>query len=562
MSRAGRSTVGAASSPEAVQAELNRIGPRVFTTKVNELCIQLPRPPPCALDTSEAPAREYLLRCIDALHGLAANQASGLPRAHWLILTRLVPYHRFNAAPAIQIGTRAAAEHLTGTYGRREGSVPETLGWPAAELRLVIRFVATVYMMELYRGVQSAVARGGTLRPWKRGDLPQVDFPPEAQEAEDLFAARASADGLAPRSRIGAQVSRGPAIHEITDDDFDGLLDVLWLGRFEDQLDWSWLVAAAAQGGQNTTDVFMRAQYAPGWNSLEELLEQGPTLLATALEEHRAQHVILLLLMRALTMDAITLEGAWSNALWQFGIMIKPRLELRDYLDRTWAMCEDWLRRIDPAAAQPSVANFVEVLTSLTDVGAYPYYGAPLLEADDALVVDAAALNTKWQFVFSELLASAPGGERGRHFEGTVRSVVAASGWAPSPYARQIVGERPCRDGRKIETDAVAERGDTLILIEAKSYPRTGTYELGDWNKMSRRAQQLEADLDHHNDRRHRLMMYGIPQVDIRRWSQILAVVCTPGPFWLPAGESIAEVYPGLRSICTLAELESALAAI
>ena len=155
-----------------------------------------------------------------------------------------------------------------------------------------------------------------------------------------------------------------------------------------------------------------------------------------------------------------------------------------------------------------------------------------------------------------------PGGGQGANvrndFEIVTQNMIDASAWRPSPEIGRLRGrDLVMHDGTALtDVDSVAMSGDTLLLVNCKSYRPARLYE-GDWSAIKTVREQLVADRDDWKSKIDGLR--NAPHgrnYDVQAWPRLIPLLCIPGAQHLFLPEAQEEALPGLPSICTYAELQ------
>lgn len=252
--------------------------------------------------------------------------------------------------------------------------------------------------------------------------------------------------------------------------------------------------------------------------------------------------------------------GEWMNRVFQLGVLYISDYSFEAFWRKAWAVSADYLDEMCPGTVQPSQEEFRDVLRCISTLGNDPYYGTPLLKADEGYLLDMESAYYKLMYAAAEAISNSGKDAKGPHFNQAVQESIDAGSWAPGQNARRLIGHHKLNNGRQIDVDAVGENDGRLLLVEAKSYPRTGLHQAGDFNTVYNRVGDLEAALSTQEKRRSGLLTTGSRVVDINQWREIVIAVCIPGALWLPTGDLTAGTSSGLRAVCTLHELQTVLA--
>lgn len=184
-----------------------------------------------------------------------------------------------------------------------------------------------------------------------------------------------------------------------------------------------------------------------------------------------------------------------------------------------------------------------------------PLLAGPLIRQTDQIVaIDLWGITARTN---RDVYIRAPGGAganiRSRHFEDAVQDAIDRSSWRPRPQIAAL-RQRTLRVGGQALTDvdAIAQRGSRLLVVACKGITYTPEYDAGDYAAVRNAASTIDQALD----QLERLKRLPVGDNYDFRGFDILGVACTPSPFYVRLGLATAQVLPGLRGSCSLAEFQ------
>ena len=216
---------------------------------------------------------------------------------------------------------------------------------------------------------------------------------------------------------------------------------------------------------------------------------------------------------------------------------------------------------------RPDPPSFGETLRDLNAlvISRSPCLPGPVvrsIKGGDQILVDVLAGTERLARLL--FLASAGGGAasnwRAKQFEDDLQAMIDETEWAPDEGSRSLRKNINRIDGTRLtDIDAVATNGNTLILIDAKSYAYTLDYSIGDFKTVREYRTKLESDVAKWRKvitymREHRVGGNYAVRGDVN----IVGIVVTPFPVFVH-GALLKEVLPGLREVVSVDELDSYL---
>ena len=200
---------------------------------------------------------------------------------------------------------------------------------------------------------------------------------------------------------------------------------------------------------------------------------------------------------------------------------------------------------------------------------AWPLLSGPIIRIEGnsvALDLNNATLRLQQSAHFS-----APGGRigqlRGPEFERTVQRIIDKTDHAPTDHApndmRHLIGAIAYRvDGSRLtDIDAVARRGNQLLLISCKSKEYSGDYDSGDPTSIRELAKFVKQSLRQWREKVEYFRTHPgcVENVDFSVF-ELIPLLCLPFVPYLPLGPETEEILPGLLAVCSIGELQSWLA--
>lgn len=185
-------------------------------------------------------------------------------------------------------------------------------------------------------------------------------------------------------------------------------------------------------------------------------------------------------------------------------------------------------------------------------------FGRPLRQMSKGVLIDLVAATHH----FHRLLArfgrtGADGKEKGEHFELAVQQLIDETDWRPSDPLRSCRGRTLRLAGRDLtDVDAIASKGDRLLLISCKSIQRVDGYERGDFKAVRNAATTVTEAVEYWNTVADTIRRSPVgDNFDFSTFSTVTAVVVTPWPVWVANGPALSATAPNLPSCVSAAEL-------
>ena len=535
-----------------IQRSLYRVANELYDSTINQSIEQLEsedRVP--AVKTREA-AMRHLDSGIDKLLRSSIEQAGKVSSGQWLAYLRTVPRGMIFPTTDGYDRIRESIEHISSKYAAPPRLNELPLFADDGVSRRVVRFVATVRLLEEYRNVKRHCILGATPLI-RRHTLPSMEVPNELQKSLDIFNYRLFRDSWDYSTTVvGTRLSE---ISQTMNDDND-ILCAIPLRGWRHMQDYAALISEEQDAGS------IPSQFAPGWLNLHSLTPKTRALYAGISGEEHMRLVATLLWMREFTMDAVVYYREGFTMLSQFGFVAKTFEDLPRFYSRARANCGQWVADRVPGDATYTDDELTNALLNSHSLHGSVYGGSILRAERKFCIFDFSAATLR----LSQMQVTATGGgeasnERASHFEDIVQYEIDQTKWRPGASARAMRGKNLKFDGQsRTDIDAIAENGNALILVDAKSYPRSALYDSGDpsapWNRsrdIERAVGAWKAKIDF-----FRKNPVG-DNYDFRNWKKLFGVVCIPGPLWVPIGIATQDVRRGIKAACTLGELRKHL---
>lgn len=187
----------------------------------------------------------------------------------------------------------------------------------------------------------------------------------------------------------------------------------------------------------------------------------------------------------------------------------------------------------------------------------------PIKEFNDQLLIDLATATNQLQNILEYPNASDDlGNRRALHFEDIVQACINDTSWRPSNNLLAL-RRLPLLQHKKVWTDfdAVGSKGDTLLMVDCISLLHQSAYSTGHPSVIKNASDKLIAKTVKWQKRRTELIQEPTgDNFDFSGFSNVIAVVCSPEPFFTPIGVCTEEASSGLQLCCSLAELKKFLA--
>jgi hypothetical protein len=271
----------------------------------------------------------------------------------------------------------------------------------------------------------------------------------------------------------------------------------------------------------------------------------------------------LVLLLRAVCLDAIHNSEVSGSNLPRVGYVILPEARLRSVLDAclTGDYSDD-LREVFGDALPDSGETALAAATAV-DVCAFPLAAGPLVRQVGGMVlVDLGAATQRLlrMVTVPGRAGGALANVRAMHYEGVVQNLIDGTVWRPEGADRSLIRRVLRRAGRTVtDIDAVAARDGTLLLVSCKSLPYSEELDAGEY-KAVRNARTLVEQARHRWDEVVTDLIahpHG-DNYDLSGFNRLVGVVVTPHIVYTADPTTLDELFrdmPGLRKVSSVGEL-------
>lgn len=491
-------------------------------------------------------ASEVLLKASSRVEQRLISWAQAYSPLRWLWMLRRLPNIVFSGPLSTNLGyDLGLAEVITGGSGARETpNLTEDFnvwyGFDAQVPARLARLCCGVKVLSHLHSMSRWVGKGVSLRFTRKARF-QPLATKESQQAISLYDERV-AKRRTPPGRFGSIISepwRGSSAFNIVRVDRSAPHE-------RDVRD---------SGGEGT----ISARYvAHAWDiaSLQVLLNDDRLKSTPIITEDAA---LCLLLMRIANTYIRSHKQGWRGVS-QRGYLLSDRHLLAKEAQPVLTS-NDPVAEMLPRSAIPGGADELVSRATAATGKTWPVVPGPLMRADgDVLCVDLASATSRLDKVllFPAHLSGGSANARGDHFEIVVQNAIDRTRGRPSDIIRALRGRDLRFNGAKVtDLDAIATIGTTLLAVSCKGIADPGNYETGAYNTIRNAAQKVEEAVRDWAERLQFLREHRRgDNYDLSEFAELLGVVCTPHVLFVPMGIATEEVSRGLRSACTLEELQ------
>ncbi len=233
-------------------------------------------------------------------------------------------------------------------------------------------------------------------------------------------------------------------------------------------------------------------------------------------------------------------------------------------LDQQFERNAEIISAILPGESPPRTLQQLRDGLSIIQGSLWPLRVAnPIKEFNDQLLIDLATASNQLQNILEYPNASDDlGNQRALHFEDIVQACINETSWKPS-NSLLALRRIPLLKNKKgwTDFDAVGRKGDTLLMVDCISLLHQSAYSTGHPSVIKNAFDKLIAKTLKWQKRRKELVEEPTgDNFDFSSFSNVIAVVCSPEPFFTPLGVCTEEASSGLQLCCSLAELKKFLA--
>lgn len=272
-----------------------------------------------------------------------------------------------------------------------------------------------------------------------------------------------------------------------------------------------------------------------------------------------AGHLILLLRCAAM---ALALQPPRWIPLVFAGYLFIPARDLLEIIEPTFHQASAFVKATLPGYNAPK--NLEELFQTMSKWKpfAWPIVAPkPLHQIQNAFLIDIYAATNRLNSAleFPRTLSGTAGQIRGMHFEGPTQQIIDDSPWAPAPNLKSFRGRQLNLKGKAItDIDAIGILDKTLLCVSCKSIVYDGSYDAGDFRVVMGAARQLEDKRAEWSAISKILKENPVgDNYDFSSFDEMIFVVCTPNPMYIPIGPCSEFVAKGLRAVVSFTELDN-----
>jgi hypothetical protein len=509
-------------------------------------------------EVSGQPASEYLNEVLQRLERYAeAEAAKSYGRYRWLWYLRRLPDLVFGGSlettgPYNRLAVEALATRGAGpTHALRASSEDGTFPLDGTAIKRIGWICGFGHAFRQYQVIYRIVGKGGGMDfsyavPGLPFRLAQSQREESLDKQVEAYDRRNEQNSVL--SRIGVPVdSNDPEIHK-------GQRILLQIGKVSGPPS----IVTAEQMQMAHTVAMRYALWALPLRAIVDLMSH-PDVKGIA---HWSPELPSLISLFYLAMIIYSESLVTRSQIFQTGYMLVSR----DYLDRIYQEFREDLYRYEPLLATfPEDAldePFSERLLRM-EGKASPLLGGPVafVVNDELYGVNLYGATRRFHDLLQfPAVQGEPANVRARAFEDSVQVAIDATGWAPPPQIRRLIGHHFKKGKKQIgEVDAFGTLGRILLLVSCKSVVYTAAYDRGEYavvrnvRTMLEEADQTFADLVAHFTE----FPNGGQEYDFTTYDTIAYVVVTPQIMFVAEPLLSKLSLPGLRSYSSFEEFRA-----
>ena len=497
----------------------------------------------------------YLVECNHVVEEQLRKDASGYSKMRWLWYLVRLPRFVFEGEVITTYSyDLALAKVITGLAGKESSTKPisgKLLYYPVdnAIVRRTLKFCSGVRYFSTIQ-VFIRLAGKGVKFEFDRYSLPSPLVTPEQDMAVKLYDNRVANFGN-PFNRLGTYVAAGKDKNEYSS-------SCLIAVNHINNPSWVPSVIGTKIEGRKQIEVFMN--YLIHFISIDKLKTLLSDRRLSGMQWLKPEVGVLLQLLKL----TITILPYLTNAfvtIPQYGYFLIWEKDLRKINTKVFTEVSKMLKAIIPNISFPSNSNeFFKALEKIRGLP-WPLRCGPIIRRENNIVcVDLCSATALLNYLFEfPLVDGEKANARADHFEVAVQKAIDSTTWLPEGKLRNLIGRTlKCNNEALTDLDAIGEKNETLLLISCKSLIYTSMYDIGDYRLVRNSISTLESAVDHWEKIREFLKSNKKGNnYDFLKYNQIIAVVCTPHPVYVPIGRATKEIAPGLMSVVCLSELIS-----
>lgn len=248
------------------------------------------------------------------------------------------------------------------------------------------------------------------------------------------------------------------------------------------------------------------------------------------------------------------------TSLSQNGYVILNKAKFEKLFLRTKSKLVEMIGTLFPTAKIPDNLPGLFAEIDLIKGSVWPLRSASIkFDLGQNILIDFMSISGRTKQIFEfPRVSSSIGNARAGHFELMTQELVNTSEWCPDDTLASLRGRPLQHDGRTItDIDAIGCKGKRLLIVDCKSLIFDALYDQGHPSKVRSAMDDVEAKVK--NWERVREYLQNNPvgsNYDFAAYDEIVAVVCTPKPIYLPIGAATKVICDELRRCCSLDELD------
>src|ERR1700752_1400628 len=512
-------------------------------------------------------ASEFLAECRILIEEDARRLAAKFSPCRWLWYLRRLPHTVFEGELPTTAGyDHALAEAISGSsendqdyHKTQDGRITYIVNQPV--LKLVLEYCETVrYLSRIHVGLRWA---GKDVNFRFRDEQSALPYPvPSADEREavDLYDTRVI-ENWAFFGRTGTKGASEFESDSATEAYEKRALPVI------DRLRRPLLGTVAVQEfDESFVDVESDYNYQFRLLSLSELiaLNSDPRLSGAKWWHPEAESLMLLLF---LSLKFLVYLPYYQVSIMKFGYFVVQYESIAAMPNSYIEDAAQLASKVLPRADFPSSAT--ELFERLENMGgaSYPLLpGPPVLSERDSVWVDIYTTASRLHYRLEFPRADGDVKPRSEHFELIVQGIIDSSPWAPSEVLRSLRGRKLKYNQQSItDVDAIGTRGKVVLLVSCKSRVYSSDYDIGKHNVVRNERVKLLEDVEFWDAKMRFFQEHPKGDdgcnYDFSAFDEILGVVCTPHPVYVPIGIATKIRKSGLRGTVTHVELQKWLTA-
>lgn len=248
------------------------------------------------------------------------------------------------------------------------------------------------------------------------------------------------------------------------------------------------------------------------------------------------------------------------QSLTQNGYVILNKTKFENTFLRSKNGLDEMIQTIFPMSKIPGEVKGLFAEIDLVKGSVWPLRPASTrFDLGQNILIDFVSIYARIKHVFEfPRVSSGIGNARADHFELMAQALVNTSKWCPDETLANLRGRPLHNEGRTItDIDAIGCKGKRLLIVDCKSLIFDALYDQGHPSKVRSAIDEIEAKVKNWEKVRQYLQDNPVgANYDFAAYDEIVAVVCTPKPVYLPVGESTEFIGEGLRRCSSLDELD------